>query len=123
MVASAMDGASDSDSTLSAISTPSWPRQIAHYEILGKLGAGGMGVVYKARDTKLNRLVAIKLLPAAMQADPEARRRLMHEARAAAQLDHPNICSVYSVDEAQEGLYIVMQYLEGKSLKDAVADG
>lgn len=111
------------DPTISRIKLPEWPKAIGHYEIVDKLGAGGMGVVYKGLDTRLNRHVAIKLLPDAFQSDPKARKRLLQEARAAAQLDHPNICSVYSVEELPDSLGIVMQYLEGRSLKEVCADG
>ena len=98
-------------------------RRVGHFEILETLGAGGMGVVYKARDTKLGRIVALKLLPAARQADPEASRRLLREARAAAQLDHPGICQVFSVEETEDSFCIVMQFLEGRALRQELADG
>ncbi len=111
----------DSDATVSRVDVP--VRRIGHYEVLGKLGAGGMGVVFKARDTKLDRLVALKLLPVTLESDPKAKDRLLREARAAAKLDHANICSVYSVEETEQGLCIVMQYLEGQSLKEIIEKG
>jgi serine/threonine protein kinase/formylglycine-generating enzyme required for sulfatase activity len=89
---------------------------ISHYRILSKLGAGGMGEVYLADDTQLGRRVAIKLLPAAASSDEHARKRLVREARAAATLDHPHICSVYEVGEADGRSYIAMQYIEGETL-------
>jgi serine/threonine protein kinase/Tfp pilus assembly protein PilF len=90
--------------------------QIAHYRIIEKLGTGGMGEVFLAQDTKLERRVAIKLLPAKSLDDLHARKRLLREARAAATLDHPNICSIYEVNDAGDSPFIVMQYVEGKTL-------
>ncbi|HET9951677.1 MAG TPA: protein kinase [Candidatus Eisenbacteria bacterium] len=98
-------------------------RQLAHYRIESRLGAGGMGEVYRALDTKLGRTVAIKVLPAATVADPTARRRLLDEARAAASLTHPHIVTIYSVDESEGSDFIVMEYVEGKSLKERLDDG
>jgi serine/threonine-protein kinase len=89
---------------------------IAHYRIIKKLGAGGMGEVYLAQDTKLNRKVAIKVLPADTLAQENAKRRLTREAQAAAKLDHPNICAIYDVNEADSLTFIVMQYIEGETL-------
>ena len=89
---------------------------ISHYRILHQLGAGGMGEVYLAEDTKLNRKVAIKLLPAKTSADEIAKKRLLREAQAAATLDHPNICAVHEVGEADGNSFIVMQYIEGQTL-------
>jgi len=93
-------------------------QQIAHYRIIQKLGAGGMGEVFLAQDTKLERKVAIKMLPAKSVDDERARRRLVHEARAAATLDHPNICAVHEVNEDAGCVFIVMQYVEGESLAE-----
>src|SRR4030042_1255980 len=73
------------------------------YRIVGKLGRGGMGVVYEAEDLRLERKVALKFLPAALTADPEARERFIHEARTASSLDHPNICTIHDVDETADG--------------------
>ncbi len=89
---------------------------LSHYRIIMKLGAGGMGEVYLAQDTLLDRKVAIKLLPAESLADDQARKRLVREAQAAAKLDHPNICSIYEVGEADSRQFIVMQYVDGETL-------
>ncbi|HEU4726083.1 MAG TPA: protein kinase [Candidatus Eisenbacteria bacterium] len=98
-------------------------RQLAHYRIEGRLGSGGMGDVYKALDTKLHRSVALKILPASATSDPTARRRLLEEARAAAALTHPHIVTIYSVDSADGADFIVMEHVEGKSLKERLSDG
>ena len=98
-------------------------RTISHYEILEKLGEGGMGVVYRARDTKLNRDVALKFLPAGMTSDEESSKRFVREAQAAAALNHPNICSVYEIGEADGQTFIVMPCIGGASLADKVKDG
>jgi serine/threonine-protein kinase len=95
-------------------------QNISHYRILKKLGAGGMGVVYLAEDTQLERKVAIKLLPAESVADAQAKRRLVREAQAAAKLDHPNICSIYEVGEEGGHSFIVMQYVEGETLSSRI---
>ena len=92
---------------------------LAHYRIQSKLGAGGMGVVYKAWDTHLDRLVAIKVLPSERRADPEGQRRFVQEARAASALNHPNILHIYDIDTADGVTFIVMEYVAGKTL-DAV---
>src|SRR5688500_13201087 len=91
---------------------------IAHYRIIEKLGAGGMGEVYLALDTKLNRKVAIKVLNPDALAEEHLRKRLVREAQAAAKLDHPNICAIYDVNETESLTYIVMQYIEGETLAD-----
>ena len=92
-------------------------RTILHYRILKEIGKGGMGSVYKAEDLKLNRMVAIKALAADLVGDEKARLRFMREARAASAIDHPNICTVYEINEVEDILFIVMQYVEGKTLK------
>jgi serine/threonine protein kinase len=93
---------------------------LGHYRITSKLGAGGMGEVFLAEDTRLERKAAIKFLPAEVAADPERRQRFLKEARAASALNHPNVCIVYDVGETEDGLpYIAMEYIEGGSL-DAV---
>ena len=91
--------------------------KIKHYEILEELGKGGMGEVYLAQDTALDRKVAIKFLPEKMQKDATARVRLLREAKAAASLDHPFICKIYETGEIDSKAYIVMEYIEGKDLK------
>jgi serine/threonine-protein kinase len=97
---------------------------ILHYEIIEKLGSGGMGEVYKARDIKLDRLVALKFLPAHLSADPHARRRFIQEAKATSALDHPNICTIYEIEETSEGqTFIVMAYCEGETLSDKIERG
>ena len=97
---------------------------IAHYRIVARLGGGGMGVVYRARDTRLERDVALKFLPPHLGLDSRAKSRFMVEARAAAALDHPNICTVYEIGEAGDGrLFIAMACYEGQVLKDRIAEG
>ena len=90
--------------------------RLGRYEIRSQLGAGGMGEVYLALDTKLNRRVAIKLLPPDSISSDHANKRLLREARAAATLDHPNICAVHEVAEENGQSFIVMQYVEGETL-------
>lgn len=90
------------------------------YEILGVLGKGGMGVVYKARDTKLKRIVALKFLPAELSTDRESRDRFVQEAQTAASLSHPNICTIHEVDETEGTSFIAMEYVEGNTLKDKI---
>jgi eukaryotic-like serine/threonine-protein kinase len=99
-------------------------RSFAAYDVIEKLGAGGMGVVYRAVDRKLGRSVALKLLPEAIGTDASARERFLREARAASALDHPNIGTIFGVEELPEGgLCIVMAYYEGKTLADRMAQG
>lgn len=93
------------------------------YKIQAELGRGGMGVVYKAEDTRLKRIVALKFLPAELTKDIEAKKRFVQEGQAAAALEHPNICTVYEVDEADGQTFIAMSYIEGQSLKDKLNDG
>ena len=99
-------------------------RTVSHYRILEHLGGGGMGVVYKAEDLKLDRPVALKFLPPDLTRDPEAKQRFVHEARAASALDHPNICNVHDIGETDDGqIFIVMAYYEGETLKKKIERG
>src|SRR6516162_271148 len=94
------------------------------YVLIGELGAGGMGLVFRARDERLGRDVAVKVLPPSTVGDEQARRRLLREARAAAGLEHPGIVHVYDVGETPEGgAYLVMELVKGRSLRDAIATG
>ena len=96
-------------------------KTISHYKILEKLGEGGMGIVYKAEDTKLKRLVALKFLPPQSLSDEEEKSRFIHEAQAAASLDHPNVCTVYEIGEHEEHTFISMAYIDGQTLKEKIA--
>ena len=93
-------------------------KTVSHYKILEKLGGGGMGVVYKAQDTKLDRTVALKFLPPHLLADKEAEQRFISEAKAASSFDHPNICTIHDIGKTEDDkLFIVMAYYEGETLK------
>jgi serine/threonine protein kinase/Tfp pilus assembly protein PilF len=97
---------------------------ISHYKIVEKLGEGGMGVVYKAEDTKLKRTVALKFLPSELTREADAKKRFVHEAQAASALDHPNICVIHEVDETPEGqVFICMAHYDGESLKQRLTRG
>ena len=97
--------------------------KLGPYEILSPLGAGGMGEVYKARDTRLDRIVAIKVLPPHLAADPQFRERFDREARTISSLDHPHICALYDVGREHGVDFLVMQYLEGETLADRLKKG
>ena len=97
---------------------------ISHYKILERIGQGGMGVVYKAEDIKLRREVALKFLSPELIRDDEAKKRFLKEARAASALDHPNICTIYEINETEDGLmFICMAYYEGKNLREKISQG
>src|SRR4249920_2919757 len=97
--------------------------RLGAYEILSPIGAGGMGEVYRARDARLGREVAIKVLPSAMASDPDRRARFEQEARSASGLNHPNILTIYDIGEADGTIYIAMELVEGKTLRELVASG
>ena len=98
-------------------------RTISHYRILEKLGSGGMGVVYKAEDTKLDRHVALKFLTPQSLGSADEKKRFIHEAKAAAALSHPNICTIYEIDEAEGRSFIAMEYVEGENLRTMIESG
>ncbi|GAI97144.1 unnamed protein product, partial [marine sediment metagenome] len=98
-------------------------KTISHYKILEKLGEGGMGVVYKAEDTKLKRTVALKFLPPDLTRDTEAKQRFIYEAQAAAALNHANIATVYGIHDYMDKTFIAMEFVNGRTLKEKIKKG
>ena len=97
---------------------------ITHYKVESELGQGGMGIVYRAKDTMLERTVALKFLPPMFSKDEDAKKRFLHEARAVSALDHPNVAVVHEIGTGESGeMFIVMAFYEGQTLEDIIADG
>ena len=98
-------------------------KKILHYQLIDKIGAGGMGEIYKGQDSRLNRLVAVKILSPGLSTDPERKRRFFQEAQAASALNHPNIITLYDIVSEGDMQCIVMEYINGKTLRDLTPAG
>jgi serine/threonine protein kinase len=105
------------------VEIPMIGKVVSHYKILEKLGEGGMGVVYKAEDTRLKRTVALKFLPRGLESHEPERARFLQEAQAASALNHPNVCTIHDIAEAEGQQFIVMEYVDGVTLREKIADG